>query len=109
MPRRKNKEKERRLETSVCRSHALSEPQVWAICSEHFDAFAPMPAIGRGVGPAQVVFDVNLGFDADGKPYPEHANIVGWYDSIGKPDNELKHFWMEKAQIMAKSFNYVPR
>lgn len=61
------------------------------------------------MGAVRVVFDVNLDLDADGKPYPEHANIVGWHDSVGKPDNELKHFWMEKAQIMAKSFDYFPR
>jgi len=109
MPRRKNKKKDGRLETSVCRSQALSDTQVWAICSAHFDVIAPRPAIGRGVGPARVVFDVNLGFDADGNPYPEHANIIGWYDSVDKLDDELKHFWMEKAQRMAPSFKYLAR
>ena len=109
MPRR-NKNRSGRLETSVCRSEALSVTQVWAICSAHFDVFvAPMRAIGRGVGPASVVFDVGLGFDADGKPYPEHANIIGWYDSLGKPNDELKHFWMSKAQMMAPRFEYLPR
>lgn len=109
MPRRKNKKKEARLETSVCRSQALSDIQVWAICSAHFDVFARRPAIGRGVGPASAVFDVSLGFDADGKPYPEHANIIGWDDSVDKPDNELKHFWMNKAQTIAPSFKYLLR
>ncbi len=108
MPRR-NKNRNGRLETSVCRSEALSHIQVWTICSVHFDVSAPVPAIGRGVGPASAVFDVDLGFDADGKPYPEHANIIGWYDSPGKLDTELKHFWMNKAQIMAPSFKYLPR
>ncbi len=109
MPRR-NKNRNGRLETSVCRSDALSDTQVWAICSTHFDVFvAPMRAIGRGVGPASAVFEVGLGFDADGKPYPEHANIIGWYDSLGKPNDELKHFWMSKAQMMAPSFKYLPR
>ncbi len=92
MPRRKDKNKNARLETSVCRSQSLSDTQVWEICAAHFDLFAPTPAIGRGVGPASVVFDVDLGFDADGKPYPEHANIIGWYDSIDTPDDELKHY-----------------
>lgn len=107
MPRR-NKDSGR-LETSVCRSETLSDIQVWVICSAYFDTLAPRPAIGRGVGTARIVFDVNLGFDADGKPYPEHANIVGWDDSIDKPDNELKHFWIDKAQKMAPSFKYLPR
>lgn len=109
MPRRKNKQKDGRLETSVCRAQALSDSQVWEICSAHFDVYAPNPAIGRGMGPARVVFDVNLGFDADGKPYPEHANIIGWDDLVDKPDDELKHFWMDKAQRMAPSFKYLPR
>ena len=107
MPRRKNKNE--RLETSVCRAQALSDSQVWAICAAHFDVYAPKPAIGRGMGPARVVIDVNLGFDADGKPYPEHASIIGWDDSVDKPDYELKHFWMDKAQRMAPSFKYLPR
>lgn len=109
IPRRKNDRKDGRLETSVCRSQALSESQVWAICAAHFDVFAPKPAIGRGVGPARVVFDVNLDIDADGNPYPEHANIIGWHDAADKPDEELKHFWMEKAQRMAPSFKYLRR
>lgn len=109
MPRRKNRDKNERLETSVCRSQKLSDTQVWEICAAHFDVVAPKPAIGRGVGSASAVFDVNLGFDADGKPYTEHANIIGWYDSADKPDNELKHFWMDKAQKMALRFTYWPR
>lgn len=109
MPRRKNRNKKERLETSVCRSQNLSDTQVWEICAAHFDLVAPKPAIGRGVGPAAAVFDVDLGFDADGKPYLEHANIIGWYDSIDTPDDELKHFWMDKAQKIAPRFTYVPR
>ena len=109
MPRRKNKKKDGRLETSVCRSQALSDAEVWAICSAHFDVVAPGPAIGRGEGPASAVFNVDLAFDADGEPYPEHGNIIGWYDSVGKPDTELKHFWMDKAQKMAPDFKYLPR
>lgn len=108
MPR-PNRKKNGRLETSVCRSEALSDTQVWAICSAHFDVFAQTPAIGRGVGPASTVFDVDLGFDADGDPYPEHANIIGWYDSPGQPTSEIKHFWMDKAQAMARHFKYRPR
>ena len=106
---RRNKNRDGRLETSVCRSQTLSDSQIWAICSAHFDIHAPIPAIGRGTGPARVVFDVHLGFDADGKPYAEHANIIGWDDFVDKPDAELKHFWMDKAQKMAPSFKYLPR
>lgn len=93
----------------MCRSSELTESQVWSICSTHFDAHAPKPAIGRGVGPASAVFAEKLVFDADGKPYPEHANIIGWLDNADKPDDELKHFWMDQAQRMAKKFSYMPR
>ena len=99
----------RRLETSVCRSSKLTETQVWAICAAYFDVGALRPAIGRGVGPAAAVFAEMLGFDPDGIPYPEHANIIGWHDAADKPDNELKHFWMDQAQRIAKRFSYVPR
>lgn len=107
MPRR-NRETNR-LEKSICRSQLLSESRVWEICSTHFDVYAPKPAIGRGVGPAEAVFKVNLHFDADGKPYLEHANIIGWRDSANTPDSEQKHFWMDQAQRMALAFRYLPR
>lgn len=100
---------DRRLETSVCRSSKLTEAQVWAIYSKYFDVLAPKPAIGRGVGRVRAVFAEKLSFDADGKPYPEHANIIGWFDAAETPDNELKHFWMDQAQRIAKHFSYMPR
>jgi hypothetical protein len=109
MPRRREKAARGRLETSVCRSRDLTEAKVWHICSEFFDKIAPKPAIGRGVGPAEAVFSVELGVDADGVPYPQHANIIGWHDIAGVPDSELKHFWMDKAQRIAPQFLYVPR
>lgn len=107
MPRRNSESQ--RLEVSVCRSSALSDEQVWIICSIHFDTKAPKPAIGRGVGSASAVYGEKLDFDADGKPYPEHANIIGWHDEAGKPDSELKHFWIDQAQKMAPQFSYMPR
>jgi len=107
MPRRN--EKNERLEVSVCRSGKLNEAQVWTICSGYFDVRAPKPAIGRGVGPASAIFAEHLAFDPDGKPYPEHANIIGWHDDAHKPEHELKHLWMDQAQRMAKKFSYMPR
>jgi len=109
MPRRRDKLPKDRLETSVCRSGRLSDAQVWAICSEFFDRHAPKSAVGRGVGPAEAVFSVGLRLDPDGQPYPEHANIVGWQDSLDVPDSELKHLWMDQAQRMAPRFTYLPR
>lgn len=109
MPRRRGKQPRGRLETSVCRASNLTEAQFSRIYSEYFDKYAPKPAIGRGVGPAEAVFSVGLAFDADGMPYPEHANIVGWHDMASSSDSELKHFWMDQAQRMAPRFTYVPR
>jgi len=110
LPRRARKnDKSSRLEVSVCRSTELSEAQIWAICSAHFDLHAPTPAVGRGVGPAAAVLAVTLSIDADGRPYPEHANIVGWHDRVDIPDSELKHFWIDQAQKMAPRFSYMPR
>lgn len=83
--------------------------QVWAICFEFFDNHAPTPAIGGGMGPAEAVFAVGLNLDADGIPYPEHANIVGWYDPGGVLDSEIKHFWMDRAQKIAPQFSFVAR
>lgn len=107
MPRRNTTN--RRLETSVCRSSQLTDDQVWIVCSTYFDAHSPKPAIGRGVGRAAVVFAEELTFDADGKPYAQHANIIGWHDTTDKPDDKLKHFWMDQAQRMAKQFSFMSR
>jgi hypothetical protein len=106
-PRRNPKNS--RLEVSVCRSQTLSEAQVWNVCSAHFDPHVSSPATGRCVGPASAVFAVSLQFDPDGIPYPQHANIIGWEDIPGTPDDELKHYWMDKAQRIAPSFLHSVR
>ena len=109
MPRRRDRKQEGRLETSVCRSHGLSETQIWEICQKFFDTKAPKPAIGRGEGQAGAVLKVGLRFDPDGKPYAQHANIVGWHDPGDVPDGVIKHFRMDQAQKMAPNFKYVQR
>ena len=109
MPRRRGGKPNARLETSVCRSNNLSEAQIWEICREFFDSMAPKYAIGRGVGEAEAVQNVGLKFDPDGRPYPQHANIVGWHDPGNVPDSEIKHFWIDQAQKMAPHFSYRVR
>jgi hypothetical protein len=42
--------------------------------------------------------------DADGRPYAEHANIIGWRDIANTPDAEQKHYWIDRAQRMARHF-----
>ena len=103
------KGKHERLEVSLCRSGGLTDSETWDICAEHFDRFSPKAAFGRCVGPASAVFSAGLVLDADGTPYAEHANIVGWFDAADTPDSELKHFWMAQARLMAPQFVFTPR
>jgi len=98
-----------RLETSVCRSKTLTEKEVWAICTNYFDTYSQAPAIGEGIAKASVVYAAGLNFDPNGKPFSQHADIVGWYDDPRLPDDEAKHFLMDKAQKMAPHFKYSPR
>ena len=107
MPRRNSKNN--RLEVSICRSSSLSEAALWNICSRYFDSSQQHPAIGRGISETKFVFSENLYFDADGIPYPEHANIIGWQDSPSTPDDELKNNWMYQAQAMAAHFHFYER
>ena len=99
-----------RLETSVCRSATLNAAAVWAVCSTHVDPRLPKPMIGRGIGPAwSIIRDTGLHMHGDGHPHPYHANILGWHDEPGKPDNEIKHNWKHVAQRIAAHFPYTAR
>jgi hypothetical protein len=99
-----------RLETSVIRTTALNATTVWDICTQYFDPRQRHAAIGRGIGPARVVFEQDgLSFDPDGIPHPTHANIVGWRDEPGRPEKEIKHHWKHAAQRIAAKFPYEPR
>jgi hypothetical protein len=109
IPRRAPGVERGRLETSICRSSALDEASVWSICASHFDTHSPKPAIGRCDALAAVVYDVGLSFDADGVPYLQHANIIGWRDAPNEPDENIKHFWMDQAQRMAPHFAFIAR
>jgi hypothetical protein len=107
MPRRGRES--RVLEVSVCRSASLTPDAVWAICAEHLDPHLPSPAAGRGIGVGAAIADAGLHLDCNGVPYAEHANIVGWHEVPGIPDEELKSFWKATAQQIAPAFAYVPR
>lgn len=87
----------------------MSNEAVFAICREHFDPYSKARAIGRGVAKAKVVTDTGLQLEADGVPYVQHANIIGWFDRPDRPDNEMKHHWMYAAKKMAPEFRYVDR
>ncbi len=88
---------------------ALSNAEVFAICAAHFDPRSRYPAIGRGVARAQVVMEAGLEVEADGIPYAQHANIIGWFDHPNRDDSEMKHHWMNLAKRMAPEFRYIER
>lgn len=100
---------ESRLETSVYRTHSLSEAEVWEICRRWYEEIANLLAKGRGDGPAKSIVDAGLSFDADGRPHPKHANIVGWHsDPVLTPPELKKNHWMIAARRFAGSFKFVP-
>jgi hypothetical protein len=107
MPRRHPQA--RRLESSVCRSAGMPNKEVFDICATHFDPFSKAPAIGRGAGKVKVVLYVGLQLEADGVPYQQHANIIGWFDSAVQPDEQMKHHWMSHAKQMAPAVRYIER
>ncbi len=82
---------------------------MWNIATRYFDARSPKPSIGHCVASAAAVLVEQLAFDADGRPFPEHANIIGWHDEPSTPDDELKHHWKHQAQRMAPRFFFVSR
>ncbi|MBS0614714.1 MAG: hypothetical protein JSS24_16225 [Proteobacteria bacterium] len=93
-----------RNETSVCRSQYLREEELWELCRLHYDVFQAAPAIGHCVGPARAVYEAGLDIDADGIPYPQHANIVGWPEG-----EESRNERMNCAQRMSGHFVFKPR
>jgi hypothetical protein len=68
-----------RLEWSTYRAKELASADLWNICGKHIDN----PATGyvpkaRGTCAASAFMEWGLSFDADGKPHPRHANVIGW-------------------------------
>jgi hypothetical protein len=98
-----------RLELSVCRTSGMASTEIWAICAANFDAMQRHPAIGRCAANEAVVYGASLDIDTDGKPYPQHANIVGWHDVPGQPEKEIKHLWKNQILLMAPHFKFIAR
>ena len=68
-----------RLELSVYRTADLLPAHVWEICDRFVDNHsAHRLAKARGMCLAETPIHEGLSFDPDGKPHPQHANIVGW-------------------------------
>ena len=64
------------LELSVARSSGMTHQQIQSLGIEHVNSGVK----GHATVAAAVVFDhcTGLSFVANGDPYPQHADIVGW-------------------------------
>lgn len=91
-----------RQETSVYRTGGLSQPEVWQLIRDNFEANGRNHAKARGFGPATSVFEAGLSFDADGKPHRRHANIIGWHETD-------KHLNKQMAIRVAQHFAFEMR
>jgi hypothetical protein len=68
-----------RLETSVYRSEGATAQELWAVCAAYVDAPARRRvAKARGTCAALVYLSQRLTIDANGKPHPRHADVIGW-------------------------------
>jgi len=98
-----------RPELSVCWSENLSDAALWAICTQHFDAHAPDPAVGCARGLASSCYEQQLSCEVNGVPYREHTNIVGWKTDGPANEDEEKGVWLRQAQELAACFKFVRR
>jgi hypothetical protein len=93
----------------VCWSEGLSDADLWTICAQHFDAYAPDPAVGCAEGLASSFYEQQLSCEVNGTPYAEHANIVGWKSGGLANKEEMKGVWLRQAQDLATRFKFVRR
>ncbi len=88
-----------RLELSVYRADGATSAELWQICGRYVDdASAHRIAKARGTCMALAFARESLSFDADGKPHPRHANVVGWSEDM--PKHELKNIQQRIAAEM---------
>jgi len=90
-----------RFETSVCRSSGITHAAIWSIAQKHFERPPTQITKAIGFGRADKVYEAQLLFDADGKPYSRHANIIGWNAAPLE-----KHAGKLQAQKIAAHFTY---
>jgi hypothetical protein len=91
-----------RYESSVYRTSGLSQAENWALVRLVFEGNGKNVAKARAFGPANAILCAGLAFDADGKPHPRHANIIGWSQAD-------KHMRKQQAMNFASSFRYEER
>lgn len=70
-------------ETSVFRTSALTDSQIWDLGERNVARERKMQLLGRGDIYSSVVVDKGLKIAADNNP-PRHANITGWPEEKSK-------------------------
>ncbi|MBE7418097.1 MAG: hypothetical protein HS128_10160 [Ideonella sp.] len=61
------------MELSVARTLGMNDAQI-----RQLGQYAPAPPKGYATVEAAVVLQEGLAFDANGEPYPQHADVIGW-------------------------------
>ncbi len=71
-----------RWETSTHRTDGLPTARVWAVGYRYVEKLTQNRRIkARAIGIAHFVTDAHLNWDVNGRPYPRHADIIGWSDT----------------------------
>ena len=91
-----------RLETSVHRTSGLDRLGNWNLIQSTFESGGKNRAVARAYGPAKAILNAGLTFDADGKPHPRHANVIGW-------DPLEKHVRKQQAVNFVSAFTFEMR
>ena len=98
-----------RLELSMCASEGMSEEESWGVCTQHFDAASPDPAIGRADGRAGMLYEHRLSIERNDRPYPRHCDVIDWPLSAGENEADTKSASIEIANDLAGRFTFVGR
>jgi hypothetical protein len=86
------------MELSVYRTENSTSDELWEICEKYVDSPGDLRcAKARGTCQARILMDLNLTFEADGKPHYRHANVIGW-PAVAK--HELKSMQQKIAPAM---------
>ena len=75
----KYNEQKNRWETSSHRTGGLRSEQIWLFGYLYVESEG-RHIRARGIGVVSSVTDLGFGFEVNGKPYPRHADIIGWHD-----------------------------
>jgi len=68
-----------RWETSIYRIDGLAAARIWTLGYTYLENVAENRHIkARASGLVSIVTGQGLQFDVNGRPYPRHADIIGW-------------------------------